>query len=664
MTFCTHQVSFESDTVDDNMILYCVECGQEYDYKSFTATHNTYGHKCEEWVEIADGKWAPCELHRHYDDLGCIGEVVRPRLAGKQYNKPERKPLRIYTDGGYRERVGSWAWVDPISGRSDSGVDTETTNQRMELKAALEAMDTFLDEPNLTIVSDSAYLVNGMNDKWYEKWEQSGWVNSKGTAVVSSDLWAGLARFARENPSIKFEKVKGHSGDPGNEAADELCTKALMSHFAERELAYESRKAEENPFNKMPDAPFKLKPHQAEAIEKIRNGSVLNGDVGTGKTFTALAYYVLKGCEGFLDRSEPMLNPKKLIVITTAKKRDDLDWESEAMHLGLFADPALSYSGKELIVDSWNNMKKYIDEKDAFFIFDEQRLVGSGAWVKTFLEIAKHNQWILLSATPADNWIDYLPLFLAHGFFRNKTEFMDNHVVWKMVNGRYPKIKGYYGVKHLRQLRDSILVDMPYDRHTTRHMVIIEVEHDEAVFRKVWRDRWNIFEDAPLLDSGEMHRVGRKVVNTDIDRLHKIQELGNKHDRMIIFYNFDYELEMLRTLHTSMDIKVAEWNGHKHEPVPNDDRWLYLVQYQAGAEGWNCTTTDVIVFYSLTYSHKIFEQSQGRIDRLDTPFVDLWYYVLMSKAKIDQFIWKALANKKTFHEGRKERFVQPHKEAA
>lgn len=664
--FCTRQVTFESEAIEDSQILFCADCGVEYDWRAFTGEFKTYGHSCAEWVELGPQYWAPCALHAHYDDLGCIGEVQKPRLAGTKYNAvpSERKPLRIYTDGGYRERVGSWAWVDPISGRSDSGVNTETTNQRMELKAALEAMDTFLDEPNLTIVSDSAYLVNGMTDKWYEKWEKNGWINSKGEAVVSSDLWAGLARFARENPTIKFEKVKGHSGDPGNEKADELCTQALMEYFAEREAAFEARKIEENPFNKMPTAPYKLKAHQAEALEKIKNGSVLNGDVGTGKTFTALAYYVVKGCEGVLDRSRPMLQPKKLIIITTAKKRDKLDWESEAIHLGLFADPALSYSGKELIVDSWNNLKKYADEEDAFFIFDEQRLVGSGAWVKAFLKLAPHNQWLMLSATPADNWIDYLPLFLAHGFFKNKTEFMDNHVVWKMVNGRYPKIKGYYGVRHLRQLRDSILVDMPYDRHTVRHMVIIEVEHDAETFKKVWKDRWNVFEDAPLLDSGEMHRVGRKVVNTDVDRLHKIQELGRKHDKMIIFYNFDYELEMLRTLHTSMDIKVAEWNGHKHEHVPDDDRWLYLVQYQAGAEGWNCTETDVIVFYSLTYSHKIFEQAQGRIDRLNTPFVDLWYYVLMSRAKIDQFIWKALANKKTFHEGRKERFVQPHKEAA
>lgn len=413
---------------------------------------------------------------------------------------------------------------------------------------------------------------------------------------------------------------------------------------------------EENPFNKLPPPKFELRAHQLEALGKMTNGCVLNGGVGTGKTFTALAYYVQVVCGGSLTRDFPMRNPKTLIIITTAKKRDILDWESEAIHLGLSVNPEYSYSGRELIVDSWNNMQKYADVEDAFFIFDEQRLVGKGKWVKTFLKIVQANEWVLLSATPADNWIDYLPLFLAHGFFRNRTHFMNEHVKVRLVNGRYPQIQGYYGVTHLRKLRDQILVDMPYDRHTIRHLMVVEVDHDKETFERVWRKRWNVYEEQPLVDSGEMHRVGRRVVNSDESRLRKIEELGNKHNRMIIFYSFDYELEMLRTLHSSMDIKVAEWNGHRHEEVPDDDRWLYLVQYQAGAEGWNCTTTDCVVFYSLTYSHKIFEQSQGRIDRLNTPFVDLWYYILMSQSKIDKLIWRSLTSKKNFHEGRKIKF--------
>ena len=398
-----------------------------------------------------------------------------------------------------------------------------------------------------------------------------------------------------------------------------------------------------------------LRPHQQEALEKIRNGSVVNGGVGSGKTLVSLAYYVQEVCKGTLDRSEPMANPKPLIVITTAKKRDDLDWESEALFLGLFTDPEVSYGGQEFIVDSWNNIKKYVDRTDAFFIFDEQKVVGSGVWVKSFLKIVKNNEWILLSATPADTWIDYVPLFIAHGFYRNRTDFIENHVIWTF-HGKYRKIRGFYGVRHLEKHRDQILVEMPFERHTTRHLIAEPVAYDADLFNAVWRKRWNVYTNEPLIDVAEMHRIGRRVVNEDPSRLTKIEKLSLKHPRLIIFYTFDYELELLRTLLCRLDIPVAEWNGHRHEPIPETERWLYLVQYQAGSEGWNCTTTNAVVYYSLTYSHKIFEQSQGRIDRLDSPFEDLYYYVLISDSKIDKLIWKSLVAKKNFHEGRNTKF--------
>lgn len=401
---------------------------------------------------------------------------------------------------------------------------------------------------------------------------------------------------------------------------------------------------------------MQLRPHQREAVEKLHNGAVLNGGVGSGKTHAAIAYYTEKVCGGSLDRSTPMTTPKQLIVITTARKRDDLDWESTALEVGIFQDPELSYGGKGIIVDSWNNIKKYVDVEDAFFIFDEQKLVGSGVWVKTFLKIAAKNQWILLSATPADTWIDYVPLFIAHGFYRNRTEFVENHVVWTF-HGKFRKIRGFFGVRHLEKYRDQILVEMPYEKHTTRHLIAEPVEHDAELFRMVWRRRWNVYTNEPLIDSAEMHRVGRRVVNEDPSRLDAIERLAAKHPRLIVFYNFDYELELLRTLMTRLDIPVAEWNGHRHEPVPETQRWLYFVQYQAGAEAWNCITTDAIVFYSLTYSHKQFEQAQGRIDRLDTKFDDLYYYILMSTAKIDQIIWRSLVMKKNFHEGRNVKFA-------
>lgn len=397
-----------------------------------------------------------------------------------------------------------------------------------------------------------------------------------------------------------------------------------------------------------------LHAHQITALEKMKNGCILNGDVGTGKSITAIAYYLFKACRGDIRRNgfgdfKRMEKPMDLYIITTARKRDDLDWEKECAPFGLSAHFELSHSGVQVFVDSWNNIEKYKDVENAFFIFDEQRVVGWGAWSKAFVKIAHHNEWILLSATPGDVWMDYLPVFVANRFYKNKTEFTDRHVVYRRFS-KFPQIERYIDTGVLNKHVRSITVNMPYPRHTKRHIKYVPVQHDDAKYQKAWKDRWHVYEDRPIKDVGELFLVARKIVNSDTSRLKAISTLLEEHPRLIVFYNFNYELDDLRTLAELHGIKSAEWNGHLHEEVPSTKRWVYLVQYTAGAEGWNCITTDAMAFYSLNYSYKVNHQAKGRIDRLNTKYVDLYYYILKSNTPIDSAILKSINEKKNFNE--------------
>lgn len=377
-----------------------------------------------------------------------------------------------------------------------------------------------------------------------------------------------------------------------------------------------------------------LMPHQDDAIEKLGNGKVLWGGVGTGKSLTILGYYV---------KNE---SPRNIFVITTAKKRDSLDWDKEAAKFGISRHPGCSLHGL-LTVDSWNNIGNYVDVEDAFFVFDEQRLVGSGAWVKAFQKIAKKNQWVLLTATPGDTWLDYVPMFIANGLYKNPTEFKREHVVYA-PNSRYPRIMRYLDVETLEKYRNMLLVEMPYDKHTTRVIEEIILDYDSEMFKMAVNRRWHPFEDRPIKDVGELFFVMRRIANSDPSRLKKLRELMKKHPRLIVFYTFDYELDILRELYG--EVPVGEWNGHRKTDIPDTENWVYLVQYVSGAEGWNCTSTDATVFYSLTYSYKNFEQALGRIDRLDTPFLTLFYYIFLSNSAIDKAVSKSLAGKQLFNE--------------
>ena len=393
-----------------------------------------------------------------------------------------------------------------------------------------------------------------------------------------------------------------------------------------------------------------LYPYQMDAVKKMKNGCILNGGVGSGKSRTGLFYY-FKEQGGWIEDGEytSMKNPKDLYIITTARKRDTLEWEGELTHFLISPDPKLSKYKNNVVIDSWNNIKKYKDVHGAFFIFDEQRVVGSGTWVKTFLNIARKNKWILLSATPGDTWSDYIPVFVANGFYKNKTEFSREHIVYSRFT-KYPKVDRYINTGRLIRHRNDILVDMEFERPTISHHEDIFVQYDVSKYKEVSKNRWNPYTDEPIVNAAELCFVWRRIVNSDESRQVALLELAEEHPRMIVFYNYDYELNILKGLYYGKNVKIAEWNGHRHEPVPDSKRWIYLVQYTAGAEGWNCIKTDTIVFYSQNYSYKIMQQSAGRIDRLNTPFQHLYYFHLKSRSGIDLAISRALSQKKKFNE--------------
>ena len=397
--------------------------------------------------------------------------------------------------------------------------------------------------------------------------------------------------------------------------------------------------------------PF-LYPHQGQAIDRMFNGCILNGGVGSGKSRTGLFYY-FKENGGWIEGQEytPMKNPRDLYIITTAMKRDKLEWEDELSNYLMSTNPKANYYSNKIVVDSWNNIKKYVGVTNAFFIFDEDRVCGSGAWVKAFLKIVKSNKWIILTATAGDTWSDYIPVFIANGFYKNRSEFIREHVVYSRFS-KFPKIDRYIGTGKLLKLRDHILIDMDFERPTTQHHEDIYCEYDIPKYKEAMRTRWDPYKNEPIQQASGLCYVLRRIVNEDESRQVAVCEIFEKHPRIIIFYNFDYELELLKGIHYGDDVKVAEWNGHAHQPIPDSESWVYLVQYTAGAEGWNSIKTDTIVFFSQNYSYKVMQQASGRIDRLNTPFHDLYYYHLKSRASIDLAIGKALREKKQFNESR------------
>ena len=395
--------------------------------------------------------------------------------------------------------------------------------------------------------------------------------------------------------------------------------------------------------------------YQLEAVKNMRNGCILNGGVGSGKSRTGLYYYFSEQGGSYIPEFIPAKNPRDLYIITTAMKRDSKEWIGELANFSMSPNPECNYYNNKIVIDSWNNIKKYADVHGAFFIFDEDRITGKGAWVKTFLDIARKNRWIVLSATPGDNWEQYIPIFVANGFYKNRSEFCREHIVYSRYCTKFPKIEKFIGTGTLIRHRNEILVDMDFNRPTEHHHIDVHCEYDIPKYKEVMEYRWDPYKDEPIAQASSLCYALRRIVNEDESRQTALLDIVADNERTIVFYSYDYELDILRNLGYMNDgdaVEVAEWNGHKHQPIPNKKKWVYLVQYTSGCEGWNCIATNTMVFYSQQYSYKVLNQACGRIDRLNTKYVDLYYYHLKSTAPIDLAINKAISEKKTFNENK------------
>ena len=242
-------------------------------------------------------------------------------------------------------------------------------------------------------------------------------------------------------------------------------------------------------------------------------------------------------------------------------------------------------------------------------------------------------------------------MFIANGFYKNRTEFFNRHVIYNRYS-KYPKVDKFLDIRYLEQLRDSIQIEMDYSNPTERHYFEIAVDYDRTMYRTAMSERKDPYNGDIIENISKLCYLLRKVVNSDESRQLAFLGIVEEHPKVIVFYNFDYELDILKSLGYMPGTVVAEWNGWRHQPVPESERWVYLVQYMSGAEAWNCTQTDTMIFYSQNYSYKATEQAAGRIDRRNTPFHDLYYYSFKSHAPIDMAISRALKLKKNFNESR------------
>lgn len=372
-----------------------------------------------------------------------------------------------------------------------------------------------------------------------------------------------------------------------------------------------------------------FKDYQKRAINQMHNGCILCGGVGAGKSLTSL---------GYIDKVYPS---GTVYIITPARKRNTGEWFDDIRKNDM--------DETRFVVDSWNNLSKYKDVKDAFFLFDEQKVSGKGTWAKSLIRIAKSNQWILLSATPGDTYDDYATVLIANGFVRNRTTWYDEYCVTK--SQPFFHIVDHKNKDVIDMMIRRIFIKMDYQSDKKRIERVIPIQARSAGEEKeILMTHKAPGAQMPFTTFAAAIAYVRMNCYDKSKKTEALRKIIEKHKKIIVFYNFLSEKLEIERAAIDANVTINFYNGQRHDPIPDTDEWVYGVQYNSGAEAWNCITTNAMVFYSPNYSYKTMEQAHGRIDRVNSPYECLYYYMLLNELNIDNKVMNALSSKKDFNE--------------
>ncbi|MBL0992197.1 MAG: DEAD/DEAH box helicase [Escherichia coli] len=415
---------------------------------------------------------------------------------------------------------------------------------------------------------------------------------------------------------------------------------------------------------------MKLFDYQKEAIENFESKPLNLSDVGTGKSYMSIGSYVKSECS-------------KLLIICLAPKVNDFVEDSEIFNLNVTALNKGTKKNKELLSESnlvaisfessWRltELNKWVD-KDTFIIIDESHKVSvSKSKVTKFVmglsKRAKYNY--LCTATPVsngklENW--YPQLFISNVFRKPKKEFEQLFVIKQMRqmgSMRFMQITGYRNEHLLEQMIDEASVKYKRDKGYLPEDYVYKTKKP-AMYNKLKKSRLykddndlrveldnssKLFNSLRQVSHGFLNGISKQVSKEPFERLDAILETHNN-ERVVIFYNYKWEAEMLKQLLDKLKRPYGEYNGSVKDlkPFKNNDNGVVLAQYKSASTGINdFVISNVMVFNSMPLSSTEYLQAKGRTDRHGQDKTPLYYHIVPD-TPIEKKIFSVVTNGKDF----------------